>query len=172
MSRDTIYRHYGLIRWRVILTGYYANGAYAKDEAGLSDVLQREIRLRRGIPQDHIYPHAAELIAWAQEWSPRLTLKHIKKIVSLTGPLDKPPALTDCEGQRLVAYINMAHIELLIDELLAGPVQDEAQRSLTARARERLEDYRRNYRAACKRIEQSPERPVIPMRHKKRVLQP
>lgn len=155
LSLNTLYLQYNRIRWRLILSGYYQNGAHSFDEPGLSPDLKRQLKLRRGISEEDIYPHAAELIEWAEEWPPRLVLKYLKKIIALTGPLDIEPQLTELQFIKLHAYVRYARVELIHDRRKAAPDTDENKQYLVDRAKTALDAAWRNYRAASKRVERN-----------------
>lgn len=153
ISLNTAYAHYNRIRARLILTRYYDSGALSYDEDGLGPEITEQLKRRRGIRPDEIYPHAAELIDWAEEWPPRLVLKHSRKIIDLTGPLDVTPNMSDLEIEKLQAYIRCARVELTLWRLEDSSLRDEAQRAIIGRAKDSLDRYRREYRTASKRLE-------------------
>jgi|GEM_PF-5228342 len=153
VSLNTAYTHYNRVRARLILTRYYDSGALSYEEDGLAPEITKQLKLRRGIRPDEIYPHAAELIDWAEEWPPRLVLKHIRMIVALTGPLDVSPNLSDLEIEKLQAYVRYARVQLVSWRLEQSTLQDEAQRAMISRAKTSLDQYWRAYRAAAKRLE-------------------
>lgn len=155
LSLNTVYVQYGRIRWRLILTRYYTDGAPSIDDPGLSPEIGHGFKQRRGLRAAEVYPHSAELIEWAEAWPPRLVLKHLRRIIALSGPLDRSPALSEPEAERLHAYVVYARTELIHDRLSASPDKDEAQRSFAARTKLALEAYWRAYRAVCKRLERA-----------------
>lgn len=153
LSRNTVYLLYDRLRWRLVLTRYYTDAALSFDEAGLSPVFKRRLRARRGIGPEEVYAHAAELIHWAEEWPPHLTLKHIRQIIQLTGPLDLPPELGEAEHEKLDAYVRYARTELIAQRAGERAKHDETHIPFAERAAAALERYRREYRAASKRLE-------------------
>lgn len=155
LSLNTVYLQYDRIRWRLILSRYYQNGALSFDEDGLAPGVKDRLKQRRGIAESDIYPHAAELIEWAEEWSPRLVLKHLNKIIALTGPLDVEPALSEVQTARLHAYVRYARVELIHERCNAEPKPDQAQQEFVARIEITLDRTWRAYRTASKRVERS-----------------
>lgn len=153
LSLNTVYLQYGRIRDRLIAVRYYRDGALSFDEAGLPPEIVQALKERRGIPEGDIYPHAAELIEWAEEWPPKLVLKHLRKIVELTGPLDAPRELSEAEYEKLQAYVRHARTDLIHDRVAASDDTGEFQQGYVARAKEALETEWRAYRAASKRVE-------------------
>lgn len=153
MSLNTMYGQYGRIRRRLVVSGYYRDGAWSADEAGLAPAVSQALRERRGIRQDEFYPHAAEAIHWADEHPPGLTLKHLRKIIELTGPLDAPLELSDAETNRLAAYVRYARTELVNERAQASAADDEAMRPYAGRAEAALAMEWRAYRAATKKVE-------------------
>jgi len=155
LSLNTTYLQYNRIRGRLVLSRYYQDGAVSFDEPGLAPEIKQQLKERRGIDEGDIYPHAAELIDWAEEWPSRLVLKHLRKIIELTGPLDVEPDLTNSEIKKLQTYVRYARTELIYDRLKTAPVIDEAQQSFIERTKVALDDEWRAYRAASKRVERS-----------------
>jgi len=151
LSLNTIYLQYNRICWRLVLSRYYRDGTLSYDEPGLAPEIKEQLRQRRGIEEKDIYPHAAELIDWAEEWPPKLALKHIRKIIKLTGPLDMQPELSDLEIEKLQAYVRYTRKELIYDRLTTTPDIDEAQQSFIERTKAALDNEWRSYRAATKR---------------------
>ena len=154
-SLNSVYLFYRRIRERLTATGYYRDGANSFDEAGLAPVIRRRLRARRGIRDEDIRPHAAELIEWAEEWPPRLVLKHLRKIIELTGPLDEEPRQRSPELQKLQAYVRYARTALIHDRRKASPHTSEAHQALVDRATAALDNEWRAYRAASKRVDRS-----------------
>lgn len=155
LSLNTVYLQYDRIRLRLILSRYYQNGALSFDEDGLASGVKDRLKQRRGIAESDIYPHSAELIEWAEEWSPRLVLKHLNKIVALTGPLDVEPALGETQAAKLHAYVRYARVELIHERCTAEPRRDQAQQDFVARIEITLDSTWRAFRAASKRVERS-----------------
>lgn len=153
VSLNTARRLYNFIRVRLLATGYYENTALSKDEPGLTPELMKALRARRGIRPEAIPLHAAELIDWEESWPPRLVGQHIRTILSLTGPLDDPVALSHAEYERVLVYVRYARMALLHDRLKKTPDPDAARRDQTARVKSRLDALWRAYRAAAKRVE-------------------
>lgn len=166
LSLNTIYLQYGRIRDRLIAVGYYRDWALSLEEAGLRPEIVQALRERRGIPEDEVYPHAAELIEWAEEWPPKIVFKHLCKIIELTGPLGAPFDLTEAEYDKLRAYVRYARTNLIHDRAAASDDTSEFQLGYIARAKEALETEWQAYRAASKRVER--DRPPHPKSRKKR----
>ena len=142
-----------------VLTRYYQNGARSLDDDGLASEVKQALRLRWGIREDNIFAHAAELIEWAEEWPPKVTLKHLRKIIALSGPLDVEPQLDELEEQKLSAYILYARTELIYRRIEETADNDEFQASFRDRIKASLDDAWRAYRAASKRVERRPRAP-------------
>jgi len=155
LSRNTIYLQYERIRWRLIMAAYYTDAARSPDEDGLSPALKKRLRARRGITKDNVFAQAAELIFWAEEWPPKLVLKHIKRIIALTGSLDRWPELTEEEAATLEAYVRFARTELVHHRAQQRTAEDATMVAFAERAQAALEQYRREYRTALKRLERS-----------------
>lgn len=153
VSQNTIYVQYLRIRYRLVAARYYSDGLISLDEEGLSPVVREALRLRRGIREDAIYLHTAELIVWAEEFPPGLVLKHIRKIIELTGPLDRPPQLGELEQSKLYAYIRYARVELIYEHFKALSSRDEARIAHINRTKETMDSFWRAYRTASKRLE-------------------
>ena len=94
LSLNMVYELYHRIRWRLIIVGYYRDGALSIEEPGLSSKAKQALKNRRGIKPDDFYAHAAEVIEWAEEWPPGEVLRILRKIIALTGPLDVEPELS------------------------------------------------------------------------------
>ncbi len=155
LSRNTVYLRYSQIRWRLILTGYYSDAAMTADDPGLPPAVKRQLRERRGVRKDKVYPHSAKLIHWLDELPPRLVRKHIHKIIELTGPIDQEPELDAVQAERVRAYVRYAQAELIWDRRRSAPVQDEAQRALVERGKSARDRAWRAYRTASKRVQRA-----------------
>lgn len=153
LSLNSVYKHYGFIRERLIACGYYTDGALSADEPSLGPTISEQLRKRRGIRAEDIYPHAAELIVWAEEWPPRLVLKHLHRIIALTGPLDAPWPLSSAQLDRVLAYARYARTELIHDRTNTLAAQDDSWQSFLERTQSEMERYRRAYRTASKKAE-------------------
>ncbi len=153
LSLNSVYKHYGLIRGRLIACGYYTDGALSADEPSLGPEIRQQLRERRGIRAEDIYPHAAELIVWAEEWPPRLVLKHLHRIIALTGPLDAPWPLSSAELNRVFAYARYARTELIHYRTKTLATEDDSWQSFLERTQAEMERYRRAYRTASKKAE-------------------
>ncbi len=162
LSLNSVYIQYERLRWRLILADYYQDAARSPDEAGLSRELAEAMRARRGIPEDQFFAHAAEMIFWADEHPPRLVLKHLRKIIELTGPLDLPPVITEAEADKLNAYVRYARTELVYDRAVMSAARDEAMIPYRDRAKAALDAEWRAYRAASKKVERQPDRTKRP----------
>jgi len=152
ISLNTVYEQYARIRWRLIEVGYYQDAALSKAEAGLSQSVKDKLRLRRGIEGDDIYSHAAEVIEWEEEWPPELVLKHLRKIIELTGPIDMPLDLTALQTDMVAAYVRYARTQLIEDRVAKSAATDAAQQDFLERIRKAIGAYRRDYRSAAKRV--------------------
>lgn len=158
LSINTVYLQYARMRDRLIATRYYRDGALSFEEAGLSEAVKTALRERRGIPEDEIYPHAAELIEWAEEWPEKLVRKHIRKLIELTGPIDAPYELSRQRFEQVQAYVRYARTELIHDRAAASEDAGEFQRDYIDRAKAALDAEWRAYRTATKRVERSRDR--------------
>lgn len=155
LSLNTVYLQYDRIRWRLVLSRYYQNGAFSFDEEGLAPNVKQQLKLRRGIGEEDIYPHVAELIDWSEEWSPRLVLKHLNKIIALTGPLDIQPELTEAEIAQLYAYVGHARVELVYERCKSNAPKDGTQNDFLRRIETTLDDTMRGYKTASKRAQRT-----------------
>jgi len=155
LSLNTVYEQYARIRRRLIEVGYYRDAARSKDEEGLGEDLKRELRRRRGLTTEDVYAHTAEVIEWAQEWPPGAVLRHLRKIIALTGPLDAPMELSVEQQQLVRAYVRYAKTSLLYDRAKRSAARDGASAAFLERVQETLQQDWRSYRAATKRKERS-----------------
>lgn len=151
LSLNTVYEQYSRIRRRLIEVGYYRDAALTKDEDGLSDSVKDELRRRRGLEDGDIYAHAAEAIEWAEEWPPADLLRYLRKIIALTGPIDRPIALPEPQEQVGTAYVRYARTKLIHDRVSKKAETDEALRPFAERTKVALEKEWRRYRAASSR---------------------
>ena len=152
LSLNTVYEQYARIRWRLIEVGYYQDAALSKDEAGLSQAVKDKLRLRRGIEDDDIFAHAAEIIEWVEEWPPALVLRQLRKIIELTGPIDVPLDASEAELGVIVAYVRFARTQLILDRLESTVEAAPTKQDFLERTRIGVDGYRREYRAAVKRL--------------------
>ena len=152
VSLNTVYEQYARIRWRLIEVGYYQDAAFSKTEAGLSQSVKDKLRLRRGIEGDDIHAHAAEVIEWEEEWPPELVLKHLRKIIELTGPIDLPLDLTAPQTDMVAAYVRYARTQLIENRVAKNAATDPAHQDFLERIRKAVATYRRDYRSAAKRV--------------------
>lgn len=150
LSLNTVYEQYSRIRWRLIEVGYYRDAALNKDEDGLSDIVKDELRRRRGLEDGDVYAHAAEVIEWAEEWPPAEVLRHLRKIIALTGPIDRKTELTKPQAQVLTAYVRYARTKLIYERVSTKSETDEALHSLAERTKEAFDREQRNYRSKSK----------------------
>lgn len=127
LSLNTVYDQYARIRWRLIEVGYYRDAALSKDEDGLSEAAKAKLRQRRGIEDGDIYAHAAEIIEWLEEWPPGIILRQLRKIIELTGPLDKPLSLSEPQAAVVIAYIRYARTKLIHERVSDTAKSDETQ---------------------------------------------
>ena len=155
LSLNTVYDQYARIRWRLIEVGYYKDAALSKDEDGLSETVKEELRQRRGLEAEDIYAHAAEVIVWAEEWPPGTVLRHLRKVIELTGPLDVAPDLFEDEATMVAAYVRYARIKLIHDRVAVQSRADKTKTPIAERTREALNEAWRSYRAAVKQWERS-----------------
>jgi hypothetical protein len=151
LSLNTVYEQYARIRWRLIEVGYYQDAALSKTESGLSESVQEQLRLRRGLEDDDIYAHAAEVIEWAEEWPPVLVLRHLRKVIELTGPIDVPLELSADQASIVITYVRYARTQLIFDRIAESAKADPAQESFLQRVAIAMDTYRKDYRAAVKR---------------------
>ena len=159
LSLNTLYNQYERIRWRLVAAGYYRDGALSPDEAGLAPAVTKALRQRKGIREGELYPHAAEAIFWADEHPPALALKHLRKIIELTGPLDQPSALTEAEFEKLIAYVRYARTELVYERAKESAARDAAMSDYRDRAKVALDIEWNAYRAASRKVERTAPRP-------------
>ena len=150
VSLNTVYLHYGRIRLRLVLTGYYRDGGLSIDERGFGEEIKSAIRSRRGVREDNIYPQSPEVIDWENEWDARAVQRHIKRIIELTGPLYFETIAVD---ELIDAYVRFARSELLFLKLSERQGQDDRQGRLAERARTQMLDHRRQYRSLCRRVQ-------------------
>jgi hypothetical protein len=120
LSLNTVYDQYARIRWRLIEVGYYRDAALSKDEDGLSEEAKAMLRQRRGLEDGDIYAHAAEIIEWLEEWPSGTVLRQLRKIIELTGPLDKPLSISEQQAAVVNAYVRYARAKLIHDRVLNG----------------------------------------------------
>lgn len=152
LSLNTVYEQYTRIRWRLIEIGYYQDAALSKTEAGLSESVQEKLRQRRGLDDEDIYAHAAEVIEWEQEWPPNLVLRQLRKIIELTGPIDLPLDLSELQADVVAAYVRYARTQLILDRVTKGAETDPTKRDFLDRVKTAVDGYRKDYRAAVKRL--------------------
>ncbi|MGF0538891.1 hypothetical protein ACQQ2Q_12920 [Agrobacterium sp. ES01] len=155
LSLNTVYEQYSRIRWRLIEVGYYWDAALSIDEPGLSEGVKAELRRRRGLGADDIYAHAAEAIEWAEEWPAGEVLRHLRKIITLTGPIDKALKISETQQQVVSAYVRYARTKLIHDRAKKAAEQDKTRIAFLERTTTALEKERRRYRAACKLLGRS-----------------
>jgi hypothetical protein len=152
LSLNTLYEQYGRLRWRLIEVGYYQDAALSKTEDGLSKSAQEKIRLRRGIEGDDIYAHAAEVIEWEEEWPPNLVLRHLRKIIELTGPIDVVLAQSTFQADVVTSYVQYARTQLIHDRVAKNAESDPSQQDFLKRVSTAVNSYRKDYRASLKRM--------------------
>lgn len=153
LSLNTVYEQYSRIRWRLIEVGYYRDAAYTTDEPGLAEETKATLRRRRGLGPGDIYAHAAEVIVWAEKWPPGDVLRHLRKIIALTGPIDQPLELTDIELSVVSAYVRYAQTTLIHNRVVNSAENDETNRHFAERTRLAVVAEWRIYRAAVKKAE-------------------
>ena len=153
ISLNTTRRYYRLIRNRLVETGYYTETPRSIDDQGLASETVAALKSRRGVRGEGIPSHAAEIIEWSAEFTPQLALKHIRKIIALTGPLDVPYELSEADFRKLQAYVRYAQTELIYDRMKSQAETDHSQAPFLARIESALNAAWRAYRAASKRME-------------------
>lgn len=151
LSLNTVYEQYSRIRWRLIEVGYYRDAAHSKDEDGLSEIVKDELRRRRGLEDGDIFAHAAEAIEWAEEWPSLEVLRHLRKIIALTGPIDRPTELTEPQAHVVAAYVRYARTKLIYDRVSTKAETDEALRPFAERTKAAAEKEWKHYRLTCKK---------------------
>lgn len=151
LSLNTVYDQYARIRWRLIEVGYYRDAALSKDEEGLSEEAKAMLRQRRGLEDGDIYAHAAEIIEWLEEWPPGTVLRQLRKIIELTGPLDKPLSLSEPSATVLNAYVRYARAKLIHDRVTAAASSDESYTLFAQATQESTEREWKKFRAAKKK---------------------
>ncbi|MGR3662307.1 MAG: hypothetical protein ACU0CA_14170 [Paracoccaceae bacterium] len=107
--------------------------------------------MRRGLGPDDIYAHAAELIEWAEEWPSGEVLRHLRKIITLTGPIDQPVELTEIQGKVVSAYVRYARTKLIHDRVTKNAADDKSNLPFNERTKAALDNEWRAYRAAVNR---------------------
>lgn len=152
LSLNTVYEQYSRIRWRLIEVGYYRDAALSKDEDGLSDTVKDELRRRRGLEDGDTYAHAAEAIEWAEKWPPAEVLRHLRKIIAITGPIDRPMELTDTQQVVVRAYVRYARTKLIHDRVSEEAETDKALQPLAERTKAAIEIEWRQYRNYVKNL--------------------
>lgn len=160
LSLNSVYAQYARIRWRLIEVGYYQDAALSKTEAGLSESAQEKLRRRRGLEGDDIYAHAAEVIEWEEEWPPDVVLRHLRKVIELTGPIDAPLDLSALQVSVVTAYVRYARTQLILDRVSKSAETDPAEHDFLKRVGEAVESYRREYRSAVKKLSRHSERQI------------
>ncbi|MGD1922800.1 MAG: hypothetical protein ACFB03_01235 [Paracoccaceae bacterium] len=160
LSLNSVYEQYSRIRWRLIEVGYYRDAALSKDEDGLSELSKEMLRERRGLSDEDVYAHSAEIIEWAEEWPSGTVLRQLRKIIELTGPIDVPLDLTGPQAVAIIAYVRYARTKLIHDRVADKAKTDETQIDFAERTKAALEKEWRAYRAAVKKMERTQSRKV------------
>lgn len=127
LSLNAVYDQYARIRWRLIEVGYYRDAALSKEEEGLSEEAKAMLRNRRGLEDGDIYAHAAEIIEWLEEWPAGTVLRQLRKIIELTGPIDKPICLSERQAEVVAAYVRYARTKLIHERVADTAKSDETQ---------------------------------------------
>lgn len=109
--------------------------------------MKDELRRRRGLEDDNIYTHAAESIEWAKEWPSLEVLRHLRKIIALTWPIDREVELTESKARIVAAYVRYARTKLIHDRMEERVKEDDAMHSLAERTKTALEKEWRLYRS-------------------------
>ncbi len=151
LSLNTVYDQYARIRWRLIEVGYYRDAALSKGEDGLSEEAKAMLHRRRGLEDSDIYAHAAEIIEWLEEWPPGTVLRQLRKIIELTGPLDKPLSLSEPQGAVVAAFVRYARTKLIHDRATENNAHPLDFGSSTANYERALHETYRIYRSAKRR---------------------
>jgi hypothetical protein len=150
LSLNTVYDQYARIRWRLIEVGYYRDAALSKDEDGLSEEAKAMLRQRRGLEDGDVYAHAAEIIEWLEEWPPGLVLRQLRKIIELTGPIDKPQALSEAKAAVVSAYVRYARAKLIHERVAASVEFDKVYGQTESRVSLSVETEWQRYRTAAR----------------------
>lgn len=87
--------------------------------------------------------------------APGIVLRHLRKIIALTGPLDMPLELGDEQMRLVQTYVRYARTRLLYDRVKSNAALDDTRSLILQRAQERLHLDWQAYRAAVKRAERS-----------------
>ncbi|MEL6467780.1 MAG: hypothetical protein AAFQ58_22680 [Pseudomonadota bacterium] len=152
LSLNTVYDQYNRIRWRLIEVGYYRDAAFSKDGDGLSEEAKAMLRQRRGLEDGDIYAHAAEIIEWLEEWPSGIVQRQLRKIIELTGPLDKPLRLSEPHADAVAAYVSYARAKLIHERILDGAKTDVTQIHFAERTKTATEKAWSIYRTVSKRV--------------------
>ncbi len=165
LSLNTVYDQYNRLRWRLIEVDYYRDAAFRKDEAGLSNVVKDELKRRRGLEDGDIYAHAAEAIDWAEEWPHGAVLRHLRKIIALTGPLDVPLTLDEAQSAVTAAYIRYARTQLIHGRIIANATSGDT--TFAERVGIAMDNDWRSYRSAQRQFERTKKHARVPKTKKK-----
>lgn len=158
LSLNSVYDQYSRIRWRLIEVGYYQDAALSKDEDGLSQLSKDMLRERRGLSDEDVFAHSAEIIEWAEEWPSGTVLRQLRKIIELTEPIDIPLDLSGPQAVAVVAYVRYARTKLIHDRVATNAKTDEMQQPFAERTKAALDTEWRAYRAAAKQVERTQAR--------------
>ncbi|WP_300071791.1 hypothetical protein [uncultured Ruegeria sp.] len=152
LSLNTVYDQYSRIRWRLIEVGYYRDAALSKDEYGLSEEAKAMLRQRRGLEDGDIYAHAAEVIEWLEEWPAGTVLRQLRKIIELTGPLDKPLSLSEPQAVFVAAYVRYTRTKLIHERVVKVAESEKTPQPLAEKTADALRKHWRAYRRVEKQL--------------------
>lgn len=152
LSLNTVYAQYSRIRWRLIEVGYYRDAALSKDEDGLSEKAKDMLRNRRGLEDEDIYAHAAEIIEWLEEWPSGLVLRQLRKIIALTGPLDMPRDLTEMQAEMVQSYVRYARAKLIHGRVSEAAKTNDTKDYFAARTKAATEQAWIDFRSISRRL--------------------
>lgn len=80
-------------------------------------------------------------------------MRHLRKIIALTGPLDIPMELSDVQMRLARAYVRYAQTSLIHDRVRRRAALDDPRLPILERIEETLQQDWRAYRAAAKQAE-------------------
>lgn len=146
LSLNTVYDQHSRIRWRLIEVGYYRDASLTKIEKGLSKEAKAKLHQRRGLEDGDIYAHATEVIELLEEWPFSNVLRQLRKIIELTGPLDKLLALSEKQTQMVLTYVRCVRTKLIEERAANSTRNDEGQFEFADHVKLASERQRKSYR--------------------------
>jgi hypothetical protein len=153
VSQNTLYWHYGLIRERLALLGYFGvHPSVTRSDQDIYKHIKSDLMSRRGLRDENFGWHVAEVSFWQDRPDPKLVLKHIHQIIRMTGPLDYDPVMSEAGREVVEAYIAFARTEIIASILARKPDRSEFDEEQLSNARTASEDLYRTYLAARKRL--------------------